>query len=349
MGIKGLKQFLRNKFPSVLVESHLSQYRGKKAAIDILPYLYKYKVTYGDAWLQGLASFLQNCMVHEVHVTVLFDGPCVGKEKDREHEKRQESRTTLRNKMEQLILDLDAYQKNGTVTEQLEFVSGKKSNHRSLLLGTGGRISVDTVTEYIETLRKQMVTISSADRDLLQELCRDLNLTFLYAESESESYGSYLCRSGQVDLVITEDTDVLAYGCPLWISSILPNGSCTEIVYNEVLAAMSITTSQFLDFCISCGTDYNESEKGVGPVGAYKSVRNESNKSNVRNEIRTLFLNPCTYAVYSKSDASRIPVCIRYNDIFIKESIFSKWTLRGISLSVVKKWIRCYESRFECE
>jgi len=36
---------------------------------------------------------------------------------------------------------------------------------------------------------------------------------------------------------------------------------------------MELTSDEFLDFCIMCGTDYNDNIPGVGPVKAYALIK----------------------------------------------------------------------------
>jgi len=47
----------------------------------------------------------------------------------------------------------------------------------------------------------------------LQEL-KSQGVAFLVAPYEADAQMAYLARSGQVQLVVTEDSDLLAYGCP---------------------------------------------------------------------------------------------------------------------------------------
>lgn len=39
-------------------------------------------------------------------------------------------------------------------------------------------------------------------------------VTFVVAPYEADAQMAYLARSGQVQLVVTEDSDLLAYSCP---------------------------------------------------------------------------------------------------------------------------------------
>jgi flap endonuclease-1 len=71
--------------------------------------------------------------------------------------------------------------------------------------------------------------------------------------------------------VASEDTDVLAYGTPTFITKInTSDETCVEINYEELTTALGLTQEQFTDLCIMCGTDYNENMKGIGPDKSYK-------------------------------------------------------------------------------
>ena len=347
MGVKGLKSFLRSKFPYLLTQSHLSHYWGKKAALDLLPYLYKYKASYGETWKQGLFTLFSNCIQNNIHLTVIMDGPSTYQEKDKEREKRKEGRNKLHEKVIQLKSDLEQYETLGIITPLLDSISDK-SSHRHLLLSTKKTISVEEVLEYIEKVKKQIVSIRPEDIKEVEMLCQSLSIQFIYARLEAESYSVYLCRSNQVDLVITEDTDVLAYGCPLWLSSLSHDGVCTEIDYSHLLQSMEYTSEQFLEFCILCGTDYNESIKGVGPVSAYHIIKKQSLLEYSKQSyeiIKNIFKNPCQEAIESKFDPVIKPITISFN--FYRSIHLYPLEKNGYSVYSLSSYLKRYPYLFD--
>jgi 5'-3' exonuclease len=334
MGIKGLKQFLRSKFPSIFRPTHIYHWFGKKVALDLLPYLYRYKTTFGETWKIGLAGLLSTFIKERVHVTVIMDGPGVYKDKDKERTKRKEQRDKIQTKREDLQHDLDQYRLNRTITPLLESISNEHSSHRRLLLqDSTPTIDEAVIQAYIEKLEKQVVSITPEDIATVESLCVALHIPFLIAEQEAESYGSYLCRNGFVDAVVTEDTDVLAYGCPVWISGIAHDGTCVEIRMSEVYETMEWNESLFLDFCILCGTDYNESLPKIGPVSAYKGITTHRSLETFvasltvdasclhSDRLREIFTHPCSNAIVSREDKTVIPVRFTFNDQPNQESL----------------------------
>jgi len=96
------------------------------------------------------------------------------------------------------------------------------------------------------------------------------------AKYEAEALCSQLCRSGEVDCVITEDSDALAYLSPI---TILHVGTLEEEVVelNTLLSSLNLTGDQFQDFCVLLGNDFNQRIKGIGPVKAFSMIKGSTN------------------------------------------------------------------------
>lgn len=63
---------------------------------------------------------------------------------------------------------------------------------------------------------------------LLIEELRKLGIQFVVAPYEADAQLAYLCRTGVVDAVITEDSDLIAYGCPRVLFKLDKNGDARE-------------------------------------------------------------------------------------------------------------------------
>ena len=362
MGIKGLKQYLRNKFPSCLHPTHLYHYWGKKAAMDLLTYLYRYKASHGDKWREGLFALFTVFIKHNVHLTVIMDGPNVYKEKDKERAKRKQSQNKIKDKLNAIMTDFSDYEKNGTITPLLESIGGE-STHKNLLLSMATPIiDVDQIKEHITKLKNQMVVITKEDIASVKEMCESLSIPFVFARQEAESFASYLCKVGQVDVVISQDTDVLAYGCPHWISDIEFNGSCIYVNSEEMLKIMNITRDQFIDFCILCGCDYNETIAKLGPVTAYKLLLDNKTIEKVilafkgsdmtedeQNDVlptllRQVFNTPCENAILTSSmDEVPYTLTILYNSFPDEDKIPYPFA------SSFRHWLKGYASRIHID
>jgi 5'-3' exonuclease len=358
MGIKGLKQFLRDKYASCLKPSHLSHFFGQKVALDLLPYMYRYKVSFGETWRHGLFYLFSTFIKNNVHVTVIMDGPMVYKEKEREREKRKAGRSKTQTKIDELTRDLETY----TVTREpspLLCSLSKTSAHRNLLLNVDVKptVNIKTVEQHIQKLKQQIVSITKEDIEVVKQLCQSLSLPFYMAKQEAESFATYLCRTNQVSLVVTEDTDVLAYGCPQWLSNIAHDGSCLLVSYDEVIKNMNLTPSQFIDFCILCGTDYNETIKGMGPVSALKAVKQYETIESIlaarshddihHAMVRRIFEDPCQEAIHGRDHPVSCPVTITYNPLPTEESLL--YMKSQYPTQYLINWLHAYPLKFDVE
>jgi 5'-3' exonuclease len=183
------------------------------------------------------------------------------------------------------------------------------------------------VENYIEKIRKQVVHISSEDMLAVSRLCKSMEIPFYTAKAEAESMCSWLCKTGQVDAVVTEDSDALAYGSPLWISELDFQGNCMRIQLEDVLREMEFTQEQFLDFCIMCGTDFNHRVEKLGPVTAYQLLKKHNDIETISKEkaitgeewkaetVRRIFSQPCDTAIRSRENLEELKVKISYNKV----------------------------------
>lgn len=361
MGIKGLKQFLLAKFPQALTRYHLSHLSGKKVAVDILTPLYKYKAAMGDNWRSGMLSFLLSFPRFNIHASVFTDGPHVPLEKKEEQQKRVSARDKIRERVASLTRELEAYRETGVIGEALQNLPVEASSQRNVLLGLEASVDVELVENYIEKLRKQIVHISSNDMKEISRMCRVLQIPFYTARSEAESMCSWLCNSGRVDAVVTEDSDVTAYGAPVWISELDFQGNCMMIRVEDVCREMGLTHQQFVDFCIMCGTDFNHRVEKLGPVTALSllkkcgSIEKICEEKQIKGEewnaevVRGIFSNPCSSAVVSRDDSTEVVVKVGYNKVPNEDRVMRYLKKNRLPTRYVNDFFEEYEERITFE
>ena len=99
------------------------------------------------------------------------------------------------------------------------------------------------------------------------------------AAGEADAHLVALARSGTVCCVLTDDSDLVALGCPrtLFKAKLLrPKGRYTLFGDEFELSSLGASPSPFLGwsherfvaFCVACGCDYVENVPGVGPARA---------------------------------------------------------------------------------
>lgn len=272
MGIKGLHQIIKKYAENIYVEKHLSDYAYTKVAIDISLYLFKYKAIFRDRWLSAFITLISVFRKNDIHCVFIFDGKAP-KEKEEERKARAESREKIETKVYDIQHDLDEYHRTGDVTELLQKVwEDNMGEHANRLLAPGKRkFDVKIVEAYLDKIRAQVIRITEDDLKMAKQLFDILQVPYLQADDEAERFASQLCVRGIVDAVASEDTDVLAYGTPIFITKInTTDETCVEIHHETLMETMNLTPDQFTDLCIMCGTDYNNNMKGVGPETSYK-------------------------------------------------------------------------------
>jgi 5'-3' exonuclease len=109
-----------------------------------------------------------------------------------------------------------------------------------------------------------MAMVSSVEQAL-----QDNNVEYLVAPYEADAQLAYLATNGLVDAIISEDSDLLAYGCPRVLFKMDKDGNAKQIQINDLGNCFSpkftnFTHEQFRYVCILSGCDYLASPKNMG-------------------------------------------------------------------------------------
>ena len=273
MGIKSsFNSFLRDTCPDVFEQIHISEYSFKKVAIDISLYLHKYKAVCGDRWLSAFINLISSLRRNEIHCVFIFDGKAPV-EKLGEQEKRRDTRDKLDHKLYELEEALDDYNKTGIVAKCIIDLYSKSKSPKRLLGNRPGGVDMLWVEKKIQQRRGQLYDVSPKDFEDARELFTILKVPFYTAPGEAEKMCSAMCISGFVSAVLSEDTDVMAYGAPIFLTKIdTSSDTCVRITNSRLIESLSLNKKKFLDLCIMCGTDYNPNISKIGSKTAYKKV-----------------------------------------------------------------------------
>ena len=279
MGIKNLNKLLKTRAPDSIRKIHLSEYSYKKVAIDISLYMCKYKAIYGETWLYAFLKLVGSLRKNEIHCVFIFDGKAP-EDKSEEKIRRKNQKQKLEKTVYELEIALNSYYQTGIVEKILQDLYNKRRGAR--LLKKEARIDMDWVEEKIKQKKKQILNISEKDFDLVKVLFQILDVPFYTAPGEAEKMCSKLCIDGLVDAVLSEDTDVLAYRSPCFLSKIdTRSETCTLIEFTEIIKELELDKDEFLDVCIMCGTDYNTNIPKVGSINSYKLIQQHGSIENV--------------------------------------------------------------------
>jgi len=268
MGIKQLNNLLRSKCPDVFREIHLSELAYQKVSIDVSLYLCKFK-SLSDSWLGCFTKLISCLRKNNVHCVFIFDNGHP-EEKTKEREERRNNREKNRVRIEMWESYLEKYEK------------GEEEWNTCLdeLIGSGPAATLTVaektkeVKNILEKKRRSLLLISDEDFVKLRLLFDAMKVSYYDAPLEAETMCADLCKRGLVAAAMSDDTDVLAYGSPVFLTKVdIYRGTATKIVYKEMLEKLKLgSSSQFLDLCIMCGTDYNKNIAKVGCETSYKYI-----------------------------------------------------------------------------
>lgn len=331
MGIKDMNKFLRDVCPQVFEEIHISEYSFKKVAIDVSLYLCKFKSIMGDDWLSAFLNLVACLRKNEVHCVFIYDTSSPP-EKEQEKKERAEQRAKTEEKVCRLEYALEQYHKTSEVDPILIELYEKRKDKETfkplLINNTKDKVDMFLVENIIKKMRSNVLEISREDFEKTRVLFDILKVPYLLAPCEAETMCADLCKRGIVDAVLTEDTDVLAYECPIFLSKINTNGTCMRINYEQVLEALELSREEFLDMCIMFSCDYNKNIPKVGCKGSYKYIKEYKSIENIQEKtsLDTSILNHIRvrelFKDYEKTPLTKIPFCGSPDFIKLTEFVF---------------------------
>eukprot|EP00792_Barthelona_sp_PAP020_P010124 TRINITY_DN339_c0_g1_i1.p1 TRINITY_DN339_c0_g1~~TRINITY_DN339_c0_g1_i1.p1 ORF type:complete len:690 (-),score=192.28 TRINITY_DN339_c0_g1_i1:1085-3037(-) len=105
------------------------------------------------------------------------------------------------------------------------------------------------------------------------------NIPFVRAPYEADAQLAYLNIHKHVDMIITEDSDLIAFGARHLLLKLDRWGNVDSLKYDDIFKKTDfkgLTHEQLLSYCILVGCDYGISPRGIGPKTALKISRDSS-------------------------------------------------------------------------
>lgn len=150
----------------------------------------------------------------------------------------------------------------------------------------------DMITE-TEKIGKKMVGINESQYRDIKNLFNLFNIPFIHAGVEAEMICAALVKLGIADYCIGNDMDLFALGCPRIIRNINFRDDFVDVYYlDTILDNLELSYAEFVDLCISLGSDYTGRLGGVKNyhilefIQKYKSIENIlANIDNINNNL----------------------------------------------------------------
>ncbi|CAL0306483.1 unnamed protein product [Lupinus luteus] len=126
--------------------------------------------------------------------------------------------------------------------------------------------------------------------DLIQVLKRE-NVQYIVAPYEADAQMTFLAITKQVDAVITEDSDLIPFGCPRIIFKMDKFGQGVQFQYsmlekNKELSFEGFNRQMLLEMCILSGCDYLQSLPGMGLKRAHAIIKKFKSYDKVLKHLR---------------------------------------------------------------
>jgi len=229
MGVRHLNSFIRNNCQRATKCVSFSELSGKKIAVDISIYLYKYLET--DTLIENMYLMMSIFRYYGVIPIFVFDGKPPPEKKELLKERRllKESAEEEYNKLKKM-----------SQCEELE-----KEEKNEILTA-------------MYSLKKKFIYITKEHTSIIKKLIVSYGLTYHDAVGEADELCALLTIKKRVWACMSEDMDMFIYGCPrvLRYFSLLKK---TAILYDYriILEELGLIEKEFREICVLSGTDYN--------------------------------------------------------------------------------------------
>jgi flap endonuclease-1 len=121
-------------------------------------------------------------------------------------------------------------------------------------------------------LQKKTVRLTKEQMAECRDVLRLMGMPVIEAPGEADPQCAYLVREEIADGVISEDMDLLAFGCKRLVRGTTRDRAN---VYNldRLLDKLDISYHQFIEMCILMGSDYCPTIEGIGMKRAYDLIK----------------------------------------------------------------------------
>lgn len=199
----------------------------------------------------------------------------------------------------------------------------------------------ETLNHNIDKEKKKGVSIKEKYINHLKKLFDLLKVKYIHIPEEADIVCKFLVSQGIVDACISDDMDLIAYGCPLIIQNYNFNSNNIEIIdMDKLLENLNLDYSQLLDLCICCGTDYNNKLINVKCKDIYNLIHKYNNIENIIENIENINIdaeNEWNLNIENNNNKEFKTIKIPYQFDYSKtRSIFKK------NLNLLDKYIKHY-------
>jgi flap endonuclease-1 len=280
MGIRMLNKFLQDKCKTSISFINLSELSGKRIAVDISIYLYKFLSD--NALLENLYLMISIFREHKITPIFVFDGkPPV--EKNDTIALRKKTKMNAREEYYRLKQILDDIESDAAILSESEGNSDSNSNRTVVEVDEETTVSIPSnsvdIRMMMNKLKKKFVILKSVHIQDAKTLLQAYGMTYIESPGEADILCAKLVSKNIVYACLSEDTDMFVYGCSR-VLRYLSLTSSTTIIYDfkEIIKTLDMTPYEFRQLCIMYGCDYlpkneNQNYKNMTIFNSYKMFK----------------------------------------------------------------------------
>lgn len=125
-----------------------------------------------------------------------------------------------------------------------------------------------------------------------KKLIKLMGVPVIEAPCEAEAQACELVKMGLAFGVASEDMDCLTFATDYLLRGFNSKKEpICQIELKEVLEGFEMTQEEFVDLCILCGCDYTHTIGGMGPVTAFKLIKEHGNIESVVTRVEEMNLD----------------------------------------------------------
>ena len=265
MGIRYLNNYLRSKCANSIRIMNMADISGKKIAVDISIYLYKYEAD--NVLLENMYLMLSIFRYYNVIPIFVFDGKPPPEKKELLIKRKEDKK--------------EAQKEYNVLKKTLENNTDYDEAEKQDIINT------------MDQLKKQFVNVSKDKIEKIKALIRAYGATYYDAPGEADELCAMLVLKKIVWACLSEDMDMFVYGCSRVIRYFsLINHNFVLYSMKDILDELNMTQNEFRDICILSGTDYN----------IHANTRNSKAKN--RNQDITLYDTLKLFQKYKDTNSS---------------------------------------------
>lgn len=253
MGIKNFGAIVRKTTDGVSKKT-FADFSGETWAIDGSIFLYKFahnaQQKKPNSHVDGFYKMFLRLLKFKIRPVLVLDGKSPA-EKSHTREMRTLSKQKNIDKAERISEEISTLLTNTESNVDTDVNIDSEINQKK---------------EELQKINKQIINFSPSMYEDIRHLCSLIDVPVLRASGEADALCAKLYLTGQVNAIMSEDSDMLLFGGGRLIRKVTYTDDVELLELDKMLASLNITHKQFIDLSILCGTDYTAG--GISGMGA---------------------------------------------------------------------------------